>query len=199
MLASFDGLAVRQLRTRRLRSALTTFGIVLGVGMVFGVLTLTGTIRSTFDHVISSAWGSKDLIVTPAGGGGLLRDSTVEQARAVPGVKDASGMVELYTSWIDKYPIVSIEDGLSEDDWDGWKLLTEAIGNPTPIEIPLVPEKLLPPPPKVPAGPAVNPGKTPPPLPEKLVPPAKSSTAPKSSPSAITFAPAGGHDAQSWA
>jgi enolase len=38
-------------------------------------------------------------------------------------------MVELYTSWIDKYPIVSIEDGLSEDDWDGWKLLTEAIGD----------------------------------------------------------------------
>jgi enolase len=37
-------------------------------------------------------------------------------------------MVDLYTSWIDKYPIVSIEDGLAEDDWDGWKLLTEAIG-----------------------------------------------------------------------
>src|SRR3954463_14094064 len=93
MLASFDGLAVRQLRTRRLRSALTTFGIVLGVGMVFGVLTLTGTIRSTFDDVISSAWGSKDLIVLPAGGGGMLREDTVERARATPGVKDASGMV----------------------------------------------------------------------------------------------------------
>jgi putative ABC transport system permease protein len=93
MLASFDGLAVRQLRTRRLRSVLTTIGIVLGVGMVFGVLTLTGTIRSTFDQVISSAWGSKDLIVTPAGGGGVMREDTVERARAIPGVKDASGMV----------------------------------------------------------------------------------------------------------
>jgi enolase len=38
-------------------------------------------------------------------------------------------MVELYTSWIDKYPIVSIEDGLAEDDWAGWKQLTEAIGD----------------------------------------------------------------------
>jgi putative ABC transport system permease protein len=93
MLASFDGLSIRQLRTRRLRSALTTFGIVLGVGMVFGVLTLTGTIRSTFDDVISSAWGSKDLIVTPAGGGGVLREDTVERVRATAGVKDASGMV----------------------------------------------------------------------------------------------------------
>lgn len=92
MLTSFDALAVRQLRTRRLRSILTTFGIVLGVGMVFGVLTLTGTIRSTFDQVISSAWGSKDLIVTASGGGGVLREDTVERVRAIPGVRDAAGM-----------------------------------------------------------------------------------------------------------
>ena len=45
------------------------------------------------------------------------------------GTRDAAGMVELYTSWIDKYPIVSIEDGLAEDDWDGWKLLTEKLGS----------------------------------------------------------------------
>ena len=44
MLRSFHSLALRQLRTRPLRSALTTFGIVLGVGMVFGVLLLVGTI-----------------------------------------------------------------------------------------------------------------------------------------------------------
>ena len=37
------------------------------------------------------------------------------------GVKqDAAGMIELYTEWIDEYPIVSIEDGLAEDDWEGW-------------------------------------------------------------------------------
>lgn len=45
------------------------------------------------------------------------------------GTKDAAGMVELYARWIDEYPIVSIEDGLAEDDWDGWKLLTESIGD----------------------------------------------------------------------
>ncbi len=37
-------------------------------------------------------------------------------------------MVDLYASWIDKYPIVSIEDGLAEGDWDGWKLLTDKLG-----------------------------------------------------------------------
>ena len=38
-------------------------------------------------------------------------------------------MVDLYASWVEKYPIISIEDGLAEDDWDGWKLLTEKLGN----------------------------------------------------------------------
>jgi enolase len=45
------------------------------------------------------------------------------------GTRDAAGMVELYAKWIDEYPIVSIEDGLSEDDWAGWTLLTESIGD----------------------------------------------------------------------
>jgi enolase len=38
-------------------------------------------------------------------------------------------MVEYWKSWVDQYPIVSIEDGLAEDDWDGWKLLTKTIGD----------------------------------------------------------------------
>ncbi|MFW6172099.1 MAG: phosphopyruvate hydratase, partial [Planctomycetota bacterium] len=42
---------------------------------------------------------------------------------------DAAGMTKLLDSWVDKYPIVSIEDGCAEDDWDGWKLLTDAIGD----------------------------------------------------------------------
>jgi len=36
--------------------------------------------------------------------------------------------VDLLASWVDKYPIISIEDGCSEDDWEGWKLLTEKLG-----------------------------------------------------------------------
>ncbi len=43
--------------------------------------------------------------------------------------RPASGMVDLYAAWVDRYPIVSIEDGLAEDDWDGWKLLTERLGD----------------------------------------------------------------------
>jgi len=42
---------------------------------------------------------------------------------------DSAGMVELLSGWVSKYPICSIEDGCSEDDWDGWKLLTKQLGS----------------------------------------------------------------------
>ncbi len=41
---------------------------------------------------------------------------------------DAAGMVGLLEDWVSNYPICSIEDGCSEDDWDGWKLMTEKLG-----------------------------------------------------------------------
>ena len=44
-------------------------------------------------------------------------------------VLTSAQMVEYYENLCNKYPIVSIEDGLSEDDWDGWKLLTQKLGN----------------------------------------------------------------------
>jgi enolase len=39
-----------------------------------------------------------------------------------------SQMVDYFATWVDKYPIISIEDGMSEHDWDGWKLLTDRLG-----------------------------------------------------------------------
>ena len=41
----------------------------------------------------------------------------------------SSEMVDFYVNWINSYPIISIEDGMAEDDWEGWKLLTEKIGD----------------------------------------------------------------------
>ena len=41
---------------------------------------------------------------------------------------DAAGLIQLYTEWSARYPIVSIEDGMAEDDWDGWKKLTDTVG-----------------------------------------------------------------------
>jgi enolase len=40
----------------------------------------------------------------------------------------AKQMVEYWKEWVDKYPIISLEDGMAEDDWSGWKLMTDALG-----------------------------------------------------------------------
>ena len=42
---------------------------------------------------------------------------------------DAEGMVKVYEDLVGRYPIISIEDGMAEDDWEGWKALTDAIGD----------------------------------------------------------------------
>ncbi|MDP8214308.1 MAG: phosphopyruvate hydratase [Candidatus Euphemobacter frigidus] len=50
--------------------------------------------------------------------------------KADGGAKRTSAeMVEYYARWVEKYPIFSIEDGLAEDDWSGWKLMTEQLGS----------------------------------------------------------------------
>lgn len=42
---------------------------------------------------------------------------------------DAQGFCDYLANWVDQYPILSIEDGMDENDWDGWKLLTEKVGD----------------------------------------------------------------------
>ena len=43
-------------------------------------------------------------------------------------MKSSAEMVDFYADMVDKYPIISIEDGMAEDDWDGWKLMTDRLG-----------------------------------------------------------------------
>ncbi len=47
--------------------------------------------------------------------------------------RDAAGMVEFWTDWIDRYPIRSLEDPLGENDWEGWERLTDAVGGSVQI------------------------------------------------------------------
>jgi len=42
--------------------------------------------------------------------------------------RDTDAMVEFWSEWVDKYPIISVEDGMAEDDWEAWKTLTDALG-----------------------------------------------------------------------
>ena len=41
---------------------------------------------------------------------------------------DATGFADYLARWVDQYPIISIEDGMDESDWDGWKILTDKLG-----------------------------------------------------------------------
>jgi enolase len=43
-------------------------------------------------------------------------------------VKTPAEMVEMWTDFVNRYPIISIEDGMAEEDWDGWRLMTDALG-----------------------------------------------------------------------
>ncbi|MFA6535986.1 MAG: phosphopyruvate hydratase [Candidatus Paceibacterota bacterium] len=62
----------------------------------------------------------------------LYKDGKYDLATEKKNLTSAE-MVDLYESWIEKYPIVSIEDGLAEDDWDGFKLFTEKLGSKVQI------------------------------------------------------------------
>jgi hypothetical protein len=76
-----------------MRSLLTAGAIVLGVGMVFGVLLLVGTIHSTFDRLYDSIYGNTDIVVSGDQSIGSLPGPTIDRVRAVSGVDAASGSV----------------------------------------------------------------------------------------------------------
>ncbi len=59
----------------------------------------------------------------------FYQDGKYVLSRSGEGEKSYQDMVELFRKWVDKYPIVSIEDGLAEDDWDGFCLMTKEMGD----------------------------------------------------------------------
>ena len=59
----------------------------------------------------------------------LYSGGTYTFKKSGAGTRDAAGMIDLYAKWLDEYPIVSIEDGLAEDDWEGWAQLTKTLGD----------------------------------------------------------------------
>jgi enolase len=57
----------------------------------------------------------------------LYQDGSYVFKKSKAGTRTAEEMIELYKTWLDRYPIVSIEDGLAEDDWGGWSKLTSTL------------------------------------------------------------------------
>ncbi|HEX6456932.1 MAG TPA: ABC transporter permease, partial [Solirubrobacterales bacterium] len=92
-LRSFHGVGLRSLRARPLRSILTTAGIVLGVGMAFGVLILVTTIHSSFEGLFDAIYGRTTVIVSGKSSVGSVPAAELPKIRAVEGVKAAEGDV----------------------------------------------------------------------------------------------------------
>ncbi|GBD88203.1 enolase [bacterium BMS3Abin03] len=70
------------------------------------------------------------IAIDPASSEMYLKDKNVYRFfKSDKSEKTAEQMVEYYESWVKQYPIISLEDGLAEDDWDGWKILTERLGD----------------------------------------------------------------------
>src|SRR5918995_3280448 len=98
-LRRFSGISVRNLRARPQRTLLTAIGIVLGVGIVFGVITLSDTMSSTFTELYSRAFGAADIVVTASGNGTFDRE-VVEKVRGYDGVEYAAPRLSLPASLI---------------------------------------------------------------------------------------------------
>jgi enolase len=73
--------------------------------------------------------GEDVVIALDVAASGMLQDGKYVFTKSDKKARTAEEMIELYAGWVDRYPIVSIEDGLGEDDWDGWAKLTNALGH----------------------------------------------------------------------
>jgi len=70
------------------------------------------------------------MALDPASSEYFLTDENVYHFKKSTGDKlTPAQMVDYWKNWVDKYPIISIEDGMAEDDWDGWKLITDVLGD----------------------------------------------------------------------
>jgi enolase len=77
--------------------------------------------------------GEQVAIALDPAASGFRVDGAYVLQKSGGGQKTSNDLIELYSGWLERYPIVSIEDGLGEDDWDGFRALTAALGNRSQI------------------------------------------------------------------
>ncbi len=131
-----DGLRMGVEVFHSLKKVLAKKGLSTAVGDEGGFAPMLPSNEAALDAVMEAIKGAgyepgKDLAICLDVAASELFDKAKGEYVFKKGDKSrrsAEAMVELYQAWCDKYPIVSIEDGLAEDDWEGWGKLTEALG-----------------------------------------------------------------------
>ena len=130
-----DGLRMGAEVFHALKKVLVKRKLSTGVGDEGGFAPDLGTDEDALKVVMEAiesagyAPGTQIAIALDCAASELHKGGTYTFKKSGAGTKSAEGMIELYSSWLEDYPIVSIEDGLAEDDWEGWAKLTAALGD----------------------------------------------------------------------
>ncbi len=118
-----------------LKAVLTSKGLSTAVGDEGGFAPMLPSNEAALDAVMEAIEkagfkpGGEIAIALDVAASELWNGSRYVFKKGDKSERTAADMVALYEGWCNTYPIVSIEDGLAEDDWDGWKQLTDALGD----------------------------------------------------------------------
>lgn len=117
-----------------LRSILKKAGHSTGVGDEGGFAPNLRSNREALDVVVDAIGkagftaGHDVFVALDVASSELWHDGQYVFQKSGERTRTAAEMVEMYTDWVRQYPIISIEDGVAESDWDGWKMLTRSLG-----------------------------------------------------------------------
>jgi enolase len=118
-----------------LKKVLSGKGLSTAVGDEGGFAPMLPSNEAALDAIIEAiekaGYGPGDdlAIALDVAASELYEDGAYVFKKGDGSKRSAEEMVALYDGWVDQYPIVSIEDGLAEDDWEGWRVLTDALGD----------------------------------------------------------------------
>jgi enolase len=117
-----------------LKKVLVKRGLSTGVGDEGGFAPDLKTDEDALKLVIEAieaagyAPGQQIAIALDCAASELFKNGKYEWKKSGAPTMEAQGMIDMFASWMEKYPIVSIEDGLAENDWTGWQALTAQLG-----------------------------------------------------------------------
>ncbi len=117
-----------------LKKVLVKRGLATGVGDEGGfapdLKTDEDALRLVIEAIESAGFapGQEIAIALDCAASELFSNGKYDFKKSKAGVLDSQGMIDMYARWMETYPIVSIEDGLAENDWAGWQALTSQLG-----------------------------------------------------------------------
>jgi len=118
-----------------LRSILKSRGLSTGVGDEGGFAPSLKSNREALELVLEAVGkagakaGDNVFLALDVAASEFWAGDRYEFKKSGEPARDSQGIVDLYVDWCRQYPIISIEDGCGEQDWHGWKLLTQALGD----------------------------------------------------------------------